>query len=321
MGASAAAVLAVVATTAVLAGGGDSARDPGPGPADRSTPSTPTSPWRTEHWRDLRVEVPADWGYGGAPMPSEGGAVACYPEAMLSPDGEPLEGASASTLGWVGRPLPLTDVCAAVPDGRPAVAAPYVWLGADVEPGTVDLGGGYVQTTVEVNGSLLTVATDDPALAERILDSAGGGETCLSDTEPSAELIRVDADAGPPTALTLCAYRQPGSTGVADLVYAVRQEQPVVDDYLAGLSTAPERDQCPSIDYTETEWLLVALEDAQGRLVRQDVVHLGACPSVDVAATTLSSDLGTVPTTPVVDRLTRTAGLPAVLATLIGPQG
>ena len=101
----------------------------------------------------------------------------------------------------------------------------------------------------------------------------------------------------------------------------MRQEQPVVDDYLAGLSTAPERDQCPTIDYTETEWLLVALEDAQGRLVRQDVVHLGACPSVDVAATTLSSDLATVPTTPVVDRLTRVAGLPAVLATLIGPLG
>lgn len=263
--------------------------------------------------------MPADWGYGGAPMPSPGRAVACYPEAMLGPDGAPLEG--GSSLGWVGRPFALTDVCESVPDGRPA--APYVWLGADVEPGTADLGGGFVQTTVEVNGSLLTVGTDDATLAERILASAGGGETCLSETEPSAELVRADADADEPTALTLCAYRQSGPRGqrVADLVYAVRQDEPVVDDYLAGLSTAPERDQCPTIDYTETEWLLVALEDARGRLVRQDVVHLGACPSVDVAATTLSSDLGTVPTTPVVDRLTRTAGLPAVLATLIGPLG
>ncbi len=44
-----------------------------------------------------------------------------------------------------------------------------------------------MQQTVEVNGSRLTVATDDKPLRERILASARGGETCMSDVETQAE--------------------------------------------------------------------------------------------------------------------------------------
>ena len=48
--------------------------------------------WRTEYWHDMSVDVPADWGYGGAPMDDgTGEVVACWPSAMVSADGTRLE--------------------------------------------------------------------------------------------------------------------------------------------------------------------------------------------------------------------------------------
>src|SRR3546814_15859649 len=75
-------------------------------------------------------------------------------------------------------------MCQTYPDNNPAAEppqAPYVWLGADVEPGTIDAGNGFTQETIEVNGSTVTVATQDESIRRRILDSAAGGETCMSD--------------------------------------------------------------------------------------------------------------------------------------------
>ncbi len=112
--------------------------------------------WRTEYWHDMQVDVPADWGYGGAPMDFGGGdTVACYATAMVTADGQRLK-RDDPTMPYVGRPIALTDVCQKYPFIGPDAGppdAPYVWLGAAVEPGTEDLGDGWVQETVEVNGS------------------------------------------------------------------------------------------------------------------------------------------------------------------------
>jgi len=185
-------------------------------PADRGGDSLPAE-WRTEYWRDLKVEVPAHWGYGGAPMES-GGLVSCYPEAAIGPDGARLEG--EPTRGYVGRPIGLTDICVPYPDNRPGgPQSPYVWLGAQIPTGTVDLGDGFVQETVEVNGSNLTVASDNAALRERIIDSAGGGEQCLSELERPLTLP-LDADfGGPASGMTVCAYAR-DETGVIGLTYS-----------------------------------------------------------------------------------------------------
>ncbi|MDQ4053170.1 MAG: hypothetical protein M3237_10775 [Actinomycetota bacterium] len=208
----AAAALVVAATvTGLLVRGGDE-----PLPADRGDDSLPAE-WRTEYWRDMRVEVPADWGYGGAPVES-GGLVSCYPGAAIGPDGAKLEG--EPTRGYVGRPITLTDVCVPYPDNRPGgPQAPYVWLGAQIPTGTVDLGEGFVQETVEVNGSNLTVASDNAALRERIIGSAGGGEQCFSELE-QPPTVPIDADFGGPTrGMTVCAYAR-DDAGVIGLTYS-----------------------------------------------------------------------------------------------------
>ena len=49
--------------------GGSGGDEPGRGEPGRSTGrSRCPSEWRTEYWHDMPVDVPADWGYGGAPM-------------------------------------------------------------------------------------------------------------------------------------------------------------------------------------------------------------------------------------------------------------
>ena len=196
--------------------------------------------WRTEHWHDVAVDVPAAWWYGGGPMPDgRGGPIACFPEPIVSPEGDRREGRGDTAPGWVGRPLYLTDVCSGDFDEGPLAEAPrwpYVWFDAPLEPGTEDLGGGWTRQTVEVNGSRVTVATDDDALRRRILGSATGGETCFSEVEgrddPTVPPPRIDEDRP-----TVCAYRE--SDGLPRLTYAAHLTPAQAERFVAAVDEAP----------------------------------------------------------------------------------
>ncbi len=166
--------------------------------------------WRTEYWGAVAVDVPADWGYGGAPVESGRDVVACYPEAMVGPDGNRLR--QSGGRGWVGRPIAVTDVCALYPwiEHSPELESttPYVWLGAAVEPGVVDYGDGFVEETVEVEGVTVTVASDDAALRQEILGSARPGDLCAPRLDGIPE-PQLDSDGDQDgSALTTCSYRR-----------------------------------------------------------------------------------------------------------------
>ena len=276
--------------------------------------------WRTEYWADMRVDVPAGWGYGAAPMASGGDVLSCYPEQMLDADGHRLRSDQVQ-IGYVGRPIAMTDVCVPYPDNRPEIPpVPYVWLGADVEVGTVDLGGGFVQETVEVNGSTLTVASTDAALREQIIDSAGGGEMCLSEIE-SAGSIEHDgplATGVEPASMTVCAYRIGNDeTQIAHLVYASTVGRAATEEFLGVAAQAgPSKDQCPTIDYAETEWVVLEVEAADGTVIDRHVVHL-FCPGIDLSAKYLSGN-DTIPLTPELARPWAVGGIAAVI---YGPTG
>jgi len=336
---AAASVVAVVATGVVLAG-----NEPNEGASDRvAHPGHLPTEWRTEYWHDMQVDVPADWGYGGAPMRSAGDTVACYATAMVTADGNRLK-RDDPTMPYVGRPIALTDVCQRYPfigpDADPP-DAPYVWLGAAVEPGTEDLGDGWVQQTVEVNGSRLTVATDDKPLRERILASAAGGETCMSDVDAQA-----DSDAFPRyvpgnpddvASMTVCAYQAAEGEDVtsgqtADLTYATTVDEDAAREYLEAMALGePGRDLCPTANYDQFEWVVLELNDADGRTLRRDVVHLACVAGVDVHGSSLTS-VNLVRLTPDIARPWAVGGIPAVvygptggkgamLESFIGPQG
>jgi hypothetical protein len=189
-----------------------------------STDPLPTG-WRTEFWHDTQVEVPDDWGWGTAPSTmrqngqEESTRFFCGgPGAMVLADGTRETNADPS-VPYVGRPIMLSDLCIGNTDpGTPS--APYVWFDAGLEPGTVDLGEGWVQETIEVNGSTVTVATQDAALRERILGSATGGETCFSELEqaPSVESMLTEG-MGTVRSGLLCVYRSDAADHY-DLVYS-----------------------------------------------------------------------------------------------------
>ena len=86
IGAAAAVVLVVGGVAVATRGGSDDARRP---PAVNQPSTTDGAPgshagWRTEYWRGVAVDVPADWGYGGAPY---GRPVLACSEAVLDADG------------------------------------------------------------------------------------------------------------------------------------------------------------------------------------------------------------------------------------------
>jgi hypothetical protein len=278
--AAAAGVAAVAVTVAVV----DVARDgggSGPGPVDGAHEQPAPTSWRTEYWRDLQVQVPADWGWGSAPAGADllwcGG-----PGAEVEVGGRRLPEPDPD-VPYVGRPIGQTDMCLAHAADR-TPAAPYVWLGAPLEPGTTDLGDGYVRETREVNGSTVSVATQDPALRERILDSATGGETCFSELEkaPAVESMLTEG-MGRSSALQVCAYRRAAGNGW-DLVYAADLGAHAAESFASAVGRAGITDAaCPQGPSNEYVVLTVTGDDPFGDApVTQDyVVDLG-CPSVEL---------------------------------------
>ena len=194
----AAAAVAAVAVTGVLV---DRAGSPGgatgPGRSTNRPARSPTVPWRTEYWRDMRVDVPADWGYGGAPRwrrPGDG-RLRCRghgrPPTGAAPGGGPDDA--------VRRPADRADRrLRGVPVDRPGrrAAAGALRLARRRRRArdrwTWATAGCRRPSRSTAAGSRSPPRT--PALRERILDSAGGGETCMSEVDTR----RVDVPASSP---------------------------------------------------------------------------------------------------------------------------
>lgn len=190
--------------------------DPGP-----SEP--PLSAWRSETWHGLTVDVPADWGWGTAPITMSfdpRSRLLCGgPGHLVRADGKKLVNPERDTP-WVGRPVMLSDDC--LSGAYPPAVAPYVWLGAALPPGTVDVGNGFTQETVEINGTTLTVATDDPALTQHILGSARAPEGCEPslDAAPAVDSMLTEGLRNPSSA-QVCAYSRGEKGSTFELVYAM----------------------------------------------------------------------------------------------------
>lgn len=298
----AASVAAVAAVGVVL--DDDSPPDLSVGVADEPDGTPGAVGWRTEYYGDLAVDVPADWGWGSAPP-------ICGPGPSRTADGRRIVRFDEA-VPYVGRPVAQTDLCAG--PQRPPLA-PYVWLGADVAPSTVDLGDGWVQESVEVNGSALTVATDDAALRERILASARGGEVCLSEVELRGTL---DHDGGvepsrEPVGLRVCVYRRENASDeTPELVYAAELGPGALAAYRRAMAGAtPPRDRCRSVDVLDVEWVVLEQVSDDGTVTDRDVVHLG-CPGIDRDADGLSG-FETSPLTPAMTAPWAVGGIPAVV--------
>lgn len=301
--------------------------------------SSPPGGWRTEYWRGLAVDVPADWGFGGAPFEiSSGSLAACAPSAMVRADGE-RDWEQRGTGGYIGRPIMLTDACQGYQDGAEFIPpAPYLWFDAGVGEGTVQFDGGFVQQTLMVDGVKLTVGSTDARLRERILDSVRRETLCAATVDQDGEPWPASRTAEEGVvAIRACAYRvdrsRPASVAEPELSTAVEVGESATRRYLAALRSREQaRDQCPRLDVAESEWVVLELLDDSGAVLRRDVVHLaGNCAGIDVGARGLAN-LVTSKLTPAMVRPWAVGSIPAtvygpsggrgaLLESFIGPQG
>jgi hypothetical protein len=248
-------------------------------------------------------------------FPDEGASLCGGPGAIRTAEGKDLVNPDP-TAAYVGRPIMLSDVCGPGTVARPE--APYVWFDAQVEPGTVDLAGGYVQDTVEVDadGTTVTVGSDDQALRERILASVARQDLCPASIRSGGPDV-----GGLPTegvgdlrTFDLCAYtRSVGHT--YRLVYGAdldsrtyarwQQALPDPDDALAT--------GCPMHD--EMVVLTGTFDDPYG------TAPIALTWVVDVACNLVDSAADQAVSTPEMKDIWASGGIPEVLPTFIGPMG
>lgn len=238
----------------------------------------PTEGWRTEVWGGVAIDVPPGWEWGTAPIELSGPA---------------LCGVHEADRPYVGRPIADSDVCATV-DQLGTPTAPYVWLGAPLEPGVEDLGSGWRRETVEAEGATVTVASDDAGLRRAVLESARPQEECGATVD----------DASPPG--SVCVYGPVGEAYDVALVYATTLPGPDAAAFVRAVGEAPAvAGECDAIP----EYVVVTVPSGDRFLVDAGCgqVRLPGGRVVDL------TDAARAPWT--------RDGVPAVLRTLIGALG
>lgn len=306
----AAAVVAVVAGGVAIAqtrgGGGDSPT----GPKEPPTAADVPADWRTEAWHGVEVKVPPTWGWGAALVALDGDPADCGAGVARTADGKPATPDDA--IPYVGRSVMLSDACSMV-DRRAEPTAPYVWLGAPLAKGEVQLGD-FVEETVEVAGATVTVATEDPALRAQILATAKARPAdaeCASEMSapPSATLAAAEG-IGASRSMLVCTYVQHDDGWQLTSTMALGER--AAGRFVSEFDRAPSA-TCQPTETRELAVIRISGDDnfGSGQLERQWVVRLGECSTI-----TLSSKPGT-------KRLTRGNVAPwavrSVPVTLTGP--
>jgi hypothetical protein len=209
----------------------------------------------------------------------------------------------------------LSDACLAYPGVAPE--APYVWLGVDLEPGTVDLGDHYTQETVKLFGSTLTVATQDPALRRQIIESARANTDCPGrlPMDPAVDSMLIEGIWRVRSA-AVCAYQR-GDVGY-DLTYATDLSEAAAIATHAGVY-AGQRQSSPEFCADRGDDYVVITftgDDQTGPMqVSQDVVISPECQEVQGSPGLVS------PLSDAAMRPWSRNGLQVVLGTFIGGLG
>lgn len=193
-----------VAVAAMLGPDDQVARPAGPPsmlPAD-----TAPDGWRTEQYRDITFQVPADWGYAYEPGPAW----------CAGSDGKTPRPEHRKPYVALGEPDAVPAIaCPEMPD---ALLTEHV---AAIQPmdkkadGQYELGNGFTEVTRTIGAVRLRAVSEDVDLAQRIVDSgaeAGPGAACQPDheliTDPAArpDLAADVADYGTVDRIALCQY-------------------------------------------------------------------------------------------------------------------
>lgn len=270
----AAAVVLVVAggLGVTLHGGGSNAAPSVSTPTGRT--GLPPDGYRLEVWEDVGVYVPVGWGWGGAPG-------SCGVGPAVGADGHRLSGTERSDgvlQGYVGRPVAQTPRCPQSATRGRSSAMPFVWLGADVEPGSSDLGHGFVAETRRFGDTTVTVGSSDARQRRTILASAHlmTGGSCAARLASPPHAGGQTAAGSAPVAMTVCAYA-PAPTSGYRLLYQDQLGAGPAKQLVDAVAAADPAGEFSCFGASGGEWALLRLASADGS--RDYVVDL-SCPSI-----------------------------------------
>jgi hypothetical protein len=242
-----------------------------------AVPPTEPGHWRTEQYRDITFEAPVGWGYDFEP-----GADWC----VASQRGGGPERRSYVALGertmrldiGCGGPMPSGLIVEHVAAIQPA--------GAQAD-GRVRLGHGFWEVTRTVGTVTLRAVSQNPELAQRIVDSgaAAGDDAPCRPTSPmqTHEDARPEPSEvtayGPVVRVALCQYVEgPQSPGLraADSVFGAEAQRLI--DAIAKRPPAPADASCGDHDRRGLE-LAVVIRVATDQRLEELYLRLNGCSS------------------------------------------
>ena len=277
------AVLALVVTVAAVSR------------ATRTAPGVITYPsvhapadWRYESYDGVQVQVPATWGYGGAPLHADflrGRLAACGANQASVLSSADTATYVTSATPFVGRPSKMTDACVPWGSDGSTPTGTAVWFGSPLAVGVKNVGPVLAETRA-VGDQHVTVFAAKSALRRQILGTAEAVDVDANGCPTRAVLVPTAGSASStPTSLSVCIYSQ--DTGSTALMWSGRLDARTAQAYADALRQAGHAG--PACESVPTgRWVALGLHGAGA--TRWDVVDL-RCGAIERPG-------GTVPLTP-----------------------
>jgi DNA-directed RNA polymerase specialized sigma24 family protein len=247
--------------------------------ATRSAPGVITYPtvhapadWRYESYDGVQVQVPATWGYGGAPMQADflhGRLAACGANQASVLSSADTATYVTSATPFVGRPSKMTDACVPWGSDGSTPTGTAVWFASPLPVGVKSVGA-VVAETRAIGGQHVTVFAGQSALRRQILGTAEVLDVDANGCPTRA--VQVPA-AGPassrPSSLSVCVYSQ--DTGTSALLWSGRLDADTAQTYADAVRHAGHSGPaCSSVP--TGRWVALGLHGDTG--TRWDVVDL-----------------------------------------------
>lgn len=278
-------VLAVLVLVVTVAGVSRATRT-APGVITYPTVHAPAD-WRYESYDGVQVQVPATWGYGGAPMQADflrGRLAACGANQASVLSSADTATYVTSATPFVGRPSKMTDACVPWGSDGSAPTGTAVWFASPLPVGVKDVGSVLAETRA-VGGQHVTVFARESALRRQILGTAAVVAVDANGCPTRAVQVPTAAPASTPTSLSVCVYSQ--DTGTTALMWSGHLDASVAQTYADAVRQAGHTGPaCASVP--TGRWVALGLHGDSG--TRWDVV--------DLRCGALERPGGTVPLTP-----------------------
>jgi hypothetical protein len=231
--------------------------------------------WRYESYAGVEVQVPADWGWGGAPLRSDifhgkDSLGSCGSAQAAVQSGDDDSSYVSSTTAFTGRPAVMSDLCMSWGSDGAMPQGDALWFASPLEVGQRSLGSTVAETRA-VGDQHVTVFSGRASLRRQVLGTARVVDTDANGCPTHPVLRPVSGPAGlRPDSMSVCAYSQ--DSGTAVLLWSGSMSRRAAQDYVGTLRREPASTSaaCPRVP--SGTWVALGLNGDGG--TRWDLVDL-----------------------------------------------